>query len=59
MKTYKDEQDKKRTEIQKAIQRQKELIKEKEKKIEEKNQELVELQEANKIELAQLEEQYD
>lgn len=59
MKTYKDEQDKKRQEMTKAIARQKELIKDKEKKIEEKNLELQELQETNKIELAKLEEQYD
>lgn len=43
MKTYKDEQDKKRAEMQRAIARQKDLIKEKEKRIEEKNQELAEL----------------
>jgi len=37
MKTYKDEQDKKRAEMHRAITRQKELIKDKEKRIEEKN----------------------
>ena len=40
--------------MQKAIARQKDLIKEKEKKIEEKNQELAELQESNKQELDRL-----
>lgn len=54
MKTYKDEQDKKRAEMQRAIARQKDLIKEKEKRIEEKNQELAELQESNKMELDRL-----
>lgn len=54
MKTYKDEQDKKRAEMQRAIARQKDLIKEKEKRIEEKNQELAELQESNKQELDRL-----
>jgi len=43
----------------KAIARQKDLIKDKEKKIEEKNLELQELQVRNKDELKRLEEQYD
>ena len=43
----------------KAIARQKDLIKDKEKKIEEKNLELQELQVRNKEELKRLEEQYD
>ena len=42
----------------KEIQRQKALIKEKEKKIEEKNRELKEMEENNKAELARLEEDY-
>ena len=45
--------------MQKAIARQKDLIKEKEKKIEEKNQELAELQESNKAELEALNQQYE
>lgn len=43
MKIYKDEQDKKRQTMQDAIKRQKELIKSKEQKIEDKNKELQEL----------------
>lgn len=43
----------------KAIARQKDLIKDKEKKIEEKNLELADLQERNKEELETLELQYE
>jgi len=56
---YKEDQDKKRNDMRKQIGDQKELIKVKEQTIHDKNKELEELKETNKVELSKLSEAYD